>query len=249
MLDINQLQLPIACEMLDTITPQFISDLVSWAAIGARTTESQLHRELVSGLSFPVGFKNGTLGSKKIAVDAIVASPSPHCFLSVTIQSNAAIVETIGNQYFHIVLRGSDTGSNYSAADISETCRMLKAAKTPISIMVDCSHGNSNKKHDNQPLVINSICQQISAADENASAIIGVMIESNLKEGNQKLTPGQGSKEDLIYGVSVTDACIGWEATEVVLKQLRDAVLTRRTAQSHSQQNNQSTATHSNGHL
>ena len=269
MLDINQVGLPIACEMLDTITPQFISDLVSaaaatlphctalhaltstlccttvlvshsmaflrcaavcvvevtWGAIGARTTESQLHRELVSGLSFPIGFKNGTGGSKKIAVDAIVASQSPHCFLSVTTQGLAAIVETDGNSDCHIVLRGSETGTNYTDADMDETEQLMSKAKLQPSIMVDCSHGNSAKNHNNQPQVVAAVCQLLR---NGRDSVIGVMIESNLHEGNQKLECGVGVKERLKYGVSVTDACIGWPATESVLKELSEAVEERR---------------------
>ena len=225
MLDINQVGLPIACEMLDTITPQFISDLVAWGAIGARTTESQLHRELVSGLSFPIGFKNGTGGSKKIAVDAIVASQSPHCFLSVTTQGLAAIVETEGNADCHIVLRGSETGTNYSAADIDETEQLMSKAKLAPSIMIDCSHGNSAKNHNNQPQVVGGVCQLLRAGRDS---VVGVMVESNINEGSQKLECGAGVKGRLKYGVSVTDACIGWSATESVLKELSEAVEERR---------------------
>ena len=225
MLDINQVGLPIACEMLDTITPQFISDLVAWGAIGARTTESQLHRELVSGLSFPIGFKNGTGGSKKIAVDAIVASQSPHCFLSVTTQGLAAIVETDGNADCHIVLRGSETGTNYSEADIDETEQLMSKVKLSPSIMIDCSHGNSAKNHNNQPAVVSGVCQLLRAGRDS---VVGVMVESNLNEGNQKLECGVGVKERLKYGVSVTDACIGWADTESVLKELSEAVEERR---------------------
>ena len=271
MLEIIEIGLPIACEMLDTITPQFISDLVSsrtapqrlshspalaaewltaiplaashpslpcyvlraalqvtWGAIGARTTESQLHRELVSGLSFPIGYKNGTGGSKKIAVDAIVASQSPHCFLSVTSQGLAAIVETEGNADCHIVLRGSETGTNYSSDDIQSTEQLMSAAKLTPSIMIDCSHGNSAKKHDNQPAVVSAVSALLR---EGRDSVVGVMIESNLFEGNQKLECGAGVKEKLKYGVSVTDACIGWEATESVLKELSDAVQERRKKQ------------------
>ena len=227
MLDINAIGLPVACEMLDTITPQFISDCVSWGAIGARTTESQLHRELVSGLSFPIGFKNGTGGSKRIAVDAIVAAQSPHCFLSVTTQGLAAIVETEGNRDCHIVLRGSEAGSNYSAADIAETEALMRKAGLTPGVMVDCSHGNSGKQHHNQPMVVSAVCQQLSEPPFPLS-IVGVMVESNLFEGSQKLEPAAGAREKLRYGVSVTDACIGWDTTEAVLQQLSQAVEKRR---------------------
>ena len=225
MLDINALQLPVACEMLDTITPQFISDLVAWGAIGARTTESQLHRELVSGLSFPIGFKNGTGGSKRMAVDAITASQSPHCFLSVTTQGLAAIVETEGNRDCHIVLRGSDSGPNYDAQHIRETEAMMEKARLTASVMVDCSHGNSSKQHAQQALVVRSVCEQVA---QGSASIMGVMVESNVHEGSQKLECAAGAKERLKYGVSVTDACIGWEQTEDVLRDLSRAVQQRR---------------------
>lgn len=229
LLDINALALPIACEMLDTITPQFIGDLMSWGAIGARTTESQLHRELVSGLSMPIGFKNGTTGNVKIATDAIVAARSPHSFLSVTTQGLAAIVETVGNADCHLVLRGSDTGPNYTAYHISESEKLLKSAKIPISIMVDCSHGNSNKDHKNQAEVVLAICTQLS--NSHTDSIMGVMIESNIVAGSQQLKFGSASNKDsLVYGQSITDACVGWDQTVTLLEQLSQAVKARRLA-------------------
>jgi len=231
LLDLNEIGLPLAMEMLDTITPQFLADLISWGAIGARTTESQLHRELVSGLSFAMGFKNGTSGSCKIATDAIVASRSPHSFLSVTTQGLAAIVETRGNPDCHIVLRGAESGPNYERKYVDEAVASLKAVNSPAAVMIDCSHGNSNKKHENQLKVVSNIIEQLSASPKehpNNKHIVGVMIESHLNEGNQKLTCAPGAKEKLKYGQSVTDACIGWEASESVLKQLAEGVQARR---------------------
>jgi 3-deoxy-7-phosphoheptulonate synthase len=217
--------------MLDTISPQYLGDLVSWGAIGARTTESQLHRELASGLSFPVGFKNGTDGSLGIAVDAIKAASHGHHFLSITKQGVVAIVSTAGNDCTHVILRyvyllprliirGGSSGPNYSATHIEEVKAALRKAKLPETIMVDCSHGNSSKNHRNQPKVIDSIAQQLIDGEE---AITGVMLESHLSEGRQDVPPE--GKEGLKYGVSITDACIGWEDTKVVLATLADVSL------------------------
>ena len=229
LLDLNAIGLPLAMEMLDTITPQFLADLISWAAIGARTTESQLHRELVSGLSMSVGFKNGTSGSCKIATDAIVAARSPHSFLGVTSQGLAAIVETGGNPDCHLVLRGAESGPNYSRRFVDEAVEALRAVKAPLAVMIDASHGNSCKDHRNQLRVVADIVHQLSQEDHpNSRAIVGVMIESNLVEGQQKLECGPGRKAQLSYGQSVTDACISWPDTEQALSMLAEAVQARR---------------------
>lgn len=235
LLDLNAIGLPLASEMLDTISPQFMGDLITWGAIGARTTESQLHRELVSGLSFPIGFKNGTGGGLKVATDAMVASRFPHSFLGVTSQGVAAIIETNGNPDCHIVLRGGDaTGPNYARSFVEESAKLLKTIDGPHAIMIDCSHGNAAKAdgakdHNNQLLVVREMIAQISDKENpNAKAIIGVMIESNLVEGAQKLVCGPGKKKELKYGQSVTDACIGWDVTEKAIDELAQAVRTRR---------------------
>lgn len=212
-----ELGVPAGTEFLDTISPQFMADYISWGAIGARTTESQLHRELASGLSMPVGFKNGTAGSISIAVDAIVSASDPHHFLSVTKQGISAIVTTEGNRYCHLILRGSRAGHNYDAKSIREACEKLAAQSKMTRVMIDCSHGNSDKDYRKQPAVIATVAEQI--ANGNTS-IAGVMIESNLHEGSQK-TPEK-------YGVSITDACISWETTEGLLDQLAAAVRQRR---------------------
>ncbi len=214
-----EIGVPTGCEFLDTISPQFIADLVSWGAIGARTTESQVHRELASGLSMPVGFKNGTAGSISIAVDAIVAASHPHHFLSVTKQGISAIVETEGNPYCHLILRGSNTGPNFDAASIASAASKLREKGLIARVMVDCSHGNSNKDFRNQPRVAADLSEQIANGDET---IAGVMLESNLREGNQD--------EPVDYGVSITDACISWETTVEVLNSLAEAVRQRRRA-------------------
>lgn len=220
--EINALGLPAGCEFLDTMSPQFISDLVSWGAIGARTTECQLHRELTSGLSMPIGFKNGTGGSLQLAVDAVVAARHPHCFLSVSTQGLAAIVNTSGNDTCHVILRGGKSGPNYEKPHIDETSALMLKAKVTDNVMVDCSHGNSRKDHKNQALVAADLATQISAGD---ARIVGVMLESNIKEGNQSLIPGQ----PLEYGKSVTDACMSWEMTQQVLRDLAAAVRERRS--------------------
>ncbi len=209
---INELRLPIASEMLDPITPQYLSDIISWGAIGARTTESQTHREMASGLSFPVGFKNGTDGSLKIALDAMSAALHSHSFLGINYEGKTSIVHTKGNPNVHIVLRGGSDGPNYFPEDIENVVKLLSDKKLPEAIMVDCSHANSNKDHTKQPLVLENIVNQIN---DGHKSIKGVMIESNLFEGNQTV-PDDLSQ--LKYGVSITDKCVSWENTEAMLK-------------------------------
>lgn len=225
--DLNSIGLPIASEMLDTISPQFLADLISLGAIGARTTESQLHRELASGLSFPIGYKNGTDGNLGIAIDAIGAAAHPHHFLGVTKQGIAAVTKTRGNEHGFIILRGGNKGTNYDAASIKGAREDLKKKKQREIVMVDCSHGNSNKNHLNQPIVAKTVGDQLRNGED---AIIGLMIESNMFEGNQKV-PAEGPA-GLAKGVSITDACIGWESTVEVLEQLADAVRERRKVRS-----------------
>ncbi|WP_380181090.1 3-deoxy-7-phosphoheptulonate synthase AroG [Kalamiella sp. sgz302252] len=220
LVDINDTGLPAAGEFLDMITPQYVADLMSWGAIGARTTESQVHRELSSGLSCPVGFKNGTDGTIKVAIDAINAASAPHCFLSVTKYGHSAIVETSGNGDCHIILRGGKE-PNYSAQHVEEVKTGLAKAGLDPQIMIDFSHANSSKQFKKQLNVADDVAQQIASGEK---AIIGVMIESHLVEGNQSLESG----EPLVYGKSVTDGCIGWEDTETVLRQLANAVKARR---------------------
>ncbi len=222
LVEVTRMGLPAGTEFLDVISPQYVADLVTWGAIGARTVESQLHRELASGLSMPVGFKNGTGGGLGIAIDAIKAARGRHCFLSVTKQGVAAIVSTTGNDACHIILRGGKTGPNFSAEKITEVKEMLSAAGLIPSIMVDCSHGNSNKDHRNQPAVARDLGSQIRAGEK---AITGVMIESHIHEGKQDAKPGVA----LNYGQSITDACIEWESTRSVLAELADAVRDRRS--------------------
>ncbi|KAJ9157192.1 Phospho-2-dehydro-3-deoxyheptonate aldolase [Pleurostoma richardsiae] len=221
--DLTSKGMPIASEMLDTISPQFLADLLSAGAVGARTTESQLHRELASGLSFPVGFKNGTDGSLGVAIDAIGAVRHPHHFLSVTKPGVVAIVGTVGNDDCYVILRGGTKGTNYDAKSIAEAKASLEKSGLRQRLMVDCSHGNSLKNHKNQPKVATTLAEQIEKGEE---AIMGVMIESNINEGSQKV-PKEG-KEGLKYGVSITDACIGWEDTVSVLDTLANAVKKRR---------------------
>lgn len=221
--DLTTKGMPIASEMLDTISPQFLADLLSIGAIGARTTESQLHRELASGLSFPVGFKNGTDGTLGVAVDAIGAVRHPHHFLSVTKPGVVAIVGTVGNEDCFVILRGGTAGTNFDAKSIAGAKEKLRSKGMSERLMVDCSHGNSEKNHKNQPKVAGVLAEQIESGEE---AIMGVMIESNINEGNQKV-PADG-KAGLKYGVSITDACIGWEDTESVLEVLAQAVRKRR---------------------
>ncbi len=222
LVDLGNIGLPAGSEFLDTITPQFIADLVSWGAIGARTTESQVHRELASGLSMPVGFKNGTDGNIQIAIDAIGAAQSPHHFLSVTKQGISAIVATTGNDCCHLILRGASSGPNFSAAAIKAASKKLRAADVAERVMVDFSHGNSNKDHTRQVVVAEDVCRQLA---DGSKRICGVMIESNLKAGKQALKDAAS----LEYGLSVTDACLSWEMTEPVLESLAEAIRQRRS--------------------
>ncbi|NMG33532.1 3-deoxy-7-phosphoheptulonate synthase AroG [Azoarcus sp. TTM-91] len=218
--EVNELGLPAGTEFLDMITPQYIADLISWGAIGARTTESQVHRELASGLSCPVGFKNGTDGNVRIAVDAIKAAQSPHHFLSVTKAGHSAIVSTRGNEDCHAILRGGKA-PNYDAASVDAACKELAASGVPGKVMIDFSHANSQKQHQLQVAVARDVGGQIAAGEDR---IIGVMVESHLKEGRQDLKPGVA----LEYGKSITDACIGWEDSLTVLDVLAEAVRNRR---------------------
>nr|WP_298726521.1 3-deoxy-7-phosphoheptulonate synthase [uncultured Steroidobacter sp.] len=220
--DINDLGLPAGCEFLDIITPQYIGDLVTWGAIGARTTESQVHREMTSGLSCPVGFKNGTDGNVKIAIDAVQAASFPHHFLAVTKQGHSAIATTSGNGDCHVILRGGKE-PNYDSASIDAVCKQLAAAKLPARVMVDVSHGNSSKKPENQPLVIADIARRIEAGEHRIS---GVMVESHLKAGRQDLVPGK----PLEYGQSITDGCVDWHTSVQILELLAGAVRARRQA-------------------
>jgi len=219
--------MPIASEMLDTISPQFLADLISLGAIGARTTESQLHRELASGLSFPIGFKNGTDGGLTVAVDAIGAAAARHHFMGVTKQGLAAITKTSGNEHCFVILRGGTKGTNFDRESIKTTREAMRKKGLRESIMVDCSHGNSSKNHRNQPLVAQSVAEQLR---EGETGIVGVMIESNINEGNQKV-PAEGPAA-LKKGVSITDACIDWETTVNVLDDLAAAVRERRAKKS-----------------
>jgi 3-deoxy-7-phosphoheptulonate synthase len=221
LLQINQLGLPAGCEFLDMITPQYFADLVAWGAIGARTTESQVHRELASGLSCPVGFKNGTDGNVKIAIDAVQAASQPHHFLAVTKQGRSAIATTAGNEDCHVILRGGKT-PNYDAASVDAACKAIVGAGLRPAVMVDASHGNSNKRPENQPHVIDAVSAQLEA---NERRIVGVMIESHLVAGRQDLIPGK----PLVYGQSITDGCINWDASVQVLERLARAVKHRRS--------------------
>ncbi|KAG1450287.1 hypothetical protein G6F46_010570 [Rhizopus delemar] len=220
---LTDMGIPVSVELLDTISPQYIADLISWGAIGARTTESQLHRELASGVSFPVGFKNGTDGNLRIAIDGIGAAAAPHHFLGINNLGTISITHTTGNPDCHIILRGGNKGPNYEAAYVQETKQMLENTGLPTSIMIDCSHGNSNKDHKNQPKVAQCIAEQISQGED---ALVGVMLESHLVEGKQSV-PEEGTCA-LKYGVSITDGCINWQDTESVLMNLAQAVKARR---------------------
>ena len=220
LLNINEIGLPAATEYLDIITPQYISDLISWGAIGARTTESQVHRELASGLSCPVGFKNSTNGSIQVAIDAIGSASQPHIFLSITKEGKSAIFNSSGNKDCHVILRGGKI-PNFESKFIKETSSILAKSGNSTSLMVDMSHGNSQKQFKKQLLVNKDIADQIASGERS---IFGVMIESHLVEGNQSIGP----KESLTYGQSITDACVSWEDTEVMLKLLSSAVKSRR---------------------
>ncbi|MFZ6724486.1 3-deoxy-7-phosphoheptulonate synthase AroG [Undibacterium sp. MH2W] len=224
LLNINELGLPAGTEYLDVISPQYIADLISWGAIGARTTESQVHRELASGLSCPVGFKNGTDGNVKIAVDAIKASSQPHHFLSVTKGGHSAIVSTNGNEDCHIILRGGKT-PNYDAASVEAACKDIANAGLAARLMIDASHANSSKNPANQIPVCADIAHQIAGGD---TRIVGVMVESHLVAGRQDLVPGK----ELVYGQSVTDGCIDWQSSLTVLEGLANAVKQRRLVKS-----------------
>lgn len=223
--DINDLGVPAAGEFLDMITPQYVADFMSWGAIGARTTESQVHRELASGLSCAVGFKNATNGGVKIALDAIGAAESPHHFLSVTKFGHSAIVSTAGNPDCHIILRGGDKGTNYDAQSVAEVCQAIEKSGRRPHVMIDFSHANSQKQFKRQMNVCEDVCQQIASGSQFIS---GVMIESHLVEGRQDLVEGQ----TLTYGQSITDACIGWDDSEKALFDLADAVEKRRAIHS-----------------
>ena len=220
LIDVTQLGLPVGSEFLDPILPQFLADVISWGAIGARTSESQVHRELASGLSMPVGFKNGTNGAVQIAVDAIRSSAHAHHFLSVTKQGVAAIVTTRGNDACHLILRGGSSGPNYAAADIARVAEQLKSAQLAPRLMVDCSHANSNKDHLRQEEVGRDVAAQIAAGDDN---IFGVMVESFLEAGSQK----HPSVDGLVYGQSITDACMSWERTEALVQRFAEASTAR----------------------
>jgi 3-deoxy-7-phosphoheptulonate synthase len=221
LIEIGELGLPAGTEFLDTISPQFVADLIAWGAIGARTTESQIHRELASGLSVPVGFKNGTDGNIQIALDAIGAARGQHHFLSVTKQGISAIVTTSGNDACHVILRGGAAGPNYEASDVESVAASLDSAGLPQCVMIDASHGNSRKDYARQTEVCHNIAEQIASGSE---VIAGVMLESHLVEGRQNLVVGQ----PLEYGKSVTDACLSWDSTVPLLEELATAVRQRR---------------------
>ncbi|KXN83984.1 Phospho-2-dehydro-3-deoxyheptonate aldolase, tyrosine-inhibited, partial [Leucoagaricus sp. SymC.cos] len=223
--DLTELGIPVGSELLDTISPQFIADLISWGAIGARTTESQLHRELASGVSFPIGFKNGTDGSVGVAIDAMQSASNPHAFMGVTEQGLAAIVKTRGNSDVHVILRGGTKGPNFKADSVGAAVATIEKKRGWASIMIDCSHGNSQKNHNNQPLVVDDICAQLETGNRN---ITGVMIESNINAGRQDV-PDEGPGA-LKYGVSITDACVDWQTTIKMLDNLNEAVAKRREA-------------------
>ncbi|PWW47929.1 3-deoxy-7-phosphoheptulonate synthase [Melaminivora alkalimesophila] len=224
LIDINRLGVPAGSEFLDVISPQYIGDLISWGAIGARTTESQVHRELASGISAPIGFKNGTDGNIRIATDAIQSASRGHHFLSVHKNGQVAIVHTAGNQDCHVILRGGKA-PNYDAASVLAACRELEAAGLHPSLMVDCSHANSAKQHERQRDVARDIAGQIAGGSRH---IFGVMIESHLQAGAQKFTPGQDDPRALEWGKSITDACLGWDDSDACLAELAAAVRTRR---------------------
>jgi 3-deoxy-7-phosphoheptulonate synthase len=224
LIEINRLGLPAASEFLDVISPQYIGDLISWGAIGARTTESQVHRELASGLSAPIGFKNGTDGNIRIATDAIQAAARGHHFLSVHKNGQVAIVQTNGNRDCHVILRGGKT-PNYDAPSVAAACKELEAARLPSTLMVDCSHANSSKQYERQVDVARAVADQIG---NGSHKVFGVMVESHLNPGAQKFTPGKDDPGALEYGKSITDACLGWSESLQLLDLLSDAVKARR---------------------
>ena len=224
LLEINRMGMPAGSEFLDVISPQYLGDLIAWGAIGARTTESQVHRELASGLSAPIGFKNGTDGNIRIAIDAIQAASRPHHFLSIHKNGQVAIVETRGNTDCHVILRGGKT-PNYDAAHVAAACKEIEAAKLDCTLMVDCSHANSSKQHEKQVDVARDVAAQLKAGSR---CIFGVMVESHLQPGAQKFSAGKDDPSKLEYGKSITDACIGWEHSLEVLSVLSEAVLARR---------------------
>jgi 3-deoxy-7-phosphoheptulonate synthase len=226
LIEINRLGLPAGSEFLDVISPQYLGDLIAWGAIGARTTESQVHRELASGLSAPIGFKNGTDGNIRIATDAIQAAAGGHHFLSVHKNGQVAIVQTNGNKDCHVILRGGKA-PNYDAASVASACADLTKAKLPATLMVDCSHANSSKQHEKQLDVAKDIAAQVAGG---STSVFGVMVESHLKAGAQKFTPGKDDASQLEYGKSITDACLGWGDSLQVLEVLSQAVATRRAA-------------------
>lgn len=220
LLEVNDMGLPVGTEYLDLITPQYVSDLIAWGAIGARTTESQVHRELASGLSCPIGFKNGTDGTIKVAVDAIGAASRPHHFLSVTKQGQTAIFETTGNEDCHVILRGGKQ-PNYDPESVRDTQEQLEKAGLAPNVMIDFSHANSSKQHERQMIVGRDVAGQLASGNKG---IVGVMIESHLVAGNQKVVAG----EELVYGQSITDACLAWDDTETLLGELAEGVQKRR---------------------
>ncbi|MGB9030812.1 MAG: 3-deoxy-7-phosphoheptulonate synthase [Acidobacteriaceae bacterium] len=224
LLDLAEMGVPAGTEFLDMISPQYVAELVSWGAIGARTTESQGHRQLASGLSCPVGFKNGTSGNVQIAIEAILSAGHPHTFLGHSKYGQSAILFTAGNADCHIILRGGRQTVNYDSASVNETCAQLEKSGQAPRVMIDCSHANSRKDHTRQPAVCRDVAAQIAAGDRR---IVGVMLESNLVAGAQKLVPGR----ELVYGQSITDACIGWDETRTLLTELAQAVRAGRSAQ------------------
>jgi 3-deoxy-7-phosphoheptulonate synthase len=214
LMEIAEIGLPTATEALDPISPQYMHDLITWAAIGARTTESQTHREMASGLSSAVGFKNGTDGGLSVAINALKSVASPHRFLGVNAEGNVSVITTAGNSYSHVVLRGGDGKPNYDSVSIAMTEENLRSSGIAENIMVDCSHANSNKNHELQPLVVENVTNQIL---EGNKSIVGLMIESNINAGNQSIT---NDIKDLKYGVSITDSCMDWNTTEVTIKKM-----------------------------
>jgi 3-deoxy-7-phosphoheptulonate synthase len=224
LLDLAEMGVPTGTEFLDMISPQYVAELVSWGAIGARTTESQVHRQLVSGLSCPVGFKNATSGDAQIAVEAIVSAAQPHTFLGHTKNGQSAIFVTTGNPDTHVILRGGKKGPNYGAEAVESVCKQLEQAGLPARVMIDCSHANCSKDYKKQATVCRDVARQIAGGDER---IIGVMLESNLVPGAQKLAPGK----ELVYGQSITDPCLGWDETLVLLRELAAAVRAGRVSE------------------